>query len=185
VVSELPGRQQVPNPTSLQKRNVVTPYLSRKGTRAARRADGGAGLGCRKKRTPSCNGADTGLNVTRHESEPTSDGSFSAREQAEASRKGRGQSEATAQPDAGALPTWREDWHAINWRKIYPKVRRLQVRIAEAVRATQQPGRAIGLQKGLSRMRGNSHVRFLEGLGGRKAPWPTRRRTTHAYEKSS
>jgi hypothetical protein len=25
-------------------------------------------------------------------------------------------------------------------------------------------------------MRGNSHVRFLEGLGGRKAPWPTRRR---------
>jgi len=28
----------------------------------------------------------------------------------------------------------------------------------------------------LSRMRGNSHVRFLEGLGGRKAPWPTRRR---------
>jgi hypothetical protein len=23
-------------------------------------------------------------------------------------------------------------------------------------------------------MRGNSHVRFLEGLGGRKAPWPTR-----------
>jgi hypothetical protein len=25
----------------------------------------------------------------------------------------------------------------------------------------------IGLSKGLSRMRGNSHVRFLEGLGGR------------------
>lgn len=24
-------------------------------------------------------------------------------------------------------------------------------------------------------MRGNSHVRFLEGLGGRKPPWPTRR----------
>jgi len=23
---------------------------------------------------------------------------------------------------------------------------------------------------------GNSHVRFLEGLGGRKAPWPTRLR---------
>jgi hypothetical protein len=53
---------------------VETPYLSRKGTRAARRADGGAGLGCRKKRMPSCNEADTGFNVTRHESEPTSDG---------------------------------------------------------------------------------------------------------------
>ena len=25
-------------------------------------------------------------------------------------------------------------------------------------------------------MRGNSHVRFLEGLGARKGPWPTRRR---------
>ena len=60
-------------PQRLQERNVETPYLSRKGTRAARRADGGAGLGGRKKRTPSCNGADTGFNVTRHESEQTSD----------------------------------------------------------------------------------------------------------------
>ena len=41
---------------------------------------------------------------------------------------------------------------------------------------TQQPGREIGLMKGLSRMRGNSHVRFLEGLGARKSPRPTRRR---------
>lgn len=40
-----------------------------------------------------------------------------------------------ARPDAGALPTWREDWNAIDWRKIFPRVRRLQVRIAEAVRA--------------------------------------------------
>ncbi|HVR95313.1 MAG TPA: reverse transcriptase N-terminal domain-containing protein [Thermoanaerobaculia bacterium] len=99
---------------------------------------------------PSCNGADTGLNVTRHESEPTSDGSFSAREQAEASRKGRGQSEATAQPDAGALPTWREDWNAIDWRKIYPKVRRLQVRIAEAVREKRW-GKVAFLQRTLVR----------------------------------
>jgi RNA-directed DNA polymerase len=129
---------------------VVTPYLSRKGKRAVRRADGGAGLGCRKKRTPSRNEADTGFNVTRHESEPTSDGSFTAREQAESSRKGRGQSEATAQPDAGALPTWREDWNAIDWRKIYPKVRRLQVRIAEAVRE-QRWGRVSFLQRTLVR----------------------------------
>jgi hypothetical protein len=44
-----------------------------------------------------------------------------------------------------------------------------------STRTTQQPGREIGLQKGLSRMRGNSHGRFLEGLGARKGPWPTRR----------
>src|SRR4051794_7200889 len=56
-------------------------------------------------------------------------------------------------------------------------------------RTTQQPGRVIGLQKGLSRMRGNSHVRFLEGLGARKGSWPTRRRqldramsTIHSFE---
>jgi hypothetical protein len=33
-------------------------------------------------------------------------------------------------------------------------------------------------------MRGNSHVRFLEGLGTRKGPWPTRRRTSAAMLNS-
>lgn len=99
---------------------------------------------------PSCNEADTGFNVTRHESEPTSDGSFSAREQAETSRKGRGQSEAMAKPDAGALPSWREDWNAIEWRKIFPRVRRLQVRIAEAVREKRW-GKVAFLQRTLVR----------------------------------
>src|SRR3954452_6731778 len=47
---------------------------------AARRGDRCAGLRCRKKRTPRCNGADTGCNITGRESEPTSDGSFVARE---------------------------------------------------------------------------------------------------------
>ena len=89
-------------------------------------------MGCRKKRRPSCNGADTGFNVTRHESEPTSDGSFSARERAESSWKGREQREAL---DAGALPIWQKDWKVIKWPAIFKKIRRLQVRIAEAVRA--------------------------------------------------
>jgi hypothetical protein len=31
-------------------------------------------------------------------------------------------------------------------------------------------------------MRGNSHVRFLEGLGARKGPWPTRRHTPMLHE---
>jgi hypothetical protein len=108
---------------------VETPYLSRKGKQTARRADGGAGLGGRKKRMPSCNGADTGLNVTRHESEPTSDWSFAAREQEEPSQ-GRKQWATLACPDVGALPAWCEDWNAIQWRKVYVEVRRLQVRIA-------------------------------------------------------
>src|SRR6476660_1401032 len=55
----------------------------------------------------------------------------------------------------------------------------------ESTRTTQQPGRAIGLLKGLSRMRGNSHVRFLEGLGARKSPWPTRRLASECTRYSS
>ena len=126
---------------------METPYLSREGKRAARRADRGAGLGRRKKRRPSCNGADTGLNVARHESEPTSDGSFIARERVEPSWKGREQREAL---DAGALPAWQVDWNAINWRAIYGKVRRLQVRIAKAAREKRW-GKVHFLQRLLTR----------------------------------
>jgi hypothetical protein len=68
---------------------VETPYLSRKGKQAARRAYGGAGLGCRKKRRPFCNGADTGFNVTRHESEQTSDWCLFAREYGERLKRGK------------------------------------------------------------------------------------------------
>ena len=50
------------------------------GQCAVRQTHDSAGLGCRKKRMPGCNSLDTGLNVTRRESGPTSDGSFIARE---------------------------------------------------------------------------------------------------------
>ncbi len=71
----------------------LTPHTSRSGTWKPRTAPGSgrdsgsqgppmavAGLGCRKKRMPRCNGADTGLKVPRRESEPTSGRSFIARE---------------------------------------------------------------------------------------------------------
>jgi len=65
----------------LSKRNVETLYFPRlAGKLTARNAYRGAGLGGRKKRMPSCNGMDTGFNVTRRENEPTSDWSFMARE---------------------------------------------------------------------------------------------------------
>jgi hypothetical protein len=41
-------------------RNVVSPYLSRKGKPTVRAADGGAGKGRRKKRRPPCSGVDRG-----------------------------------------------------------------------------------------------------------------------------
>ena len=61
--------------------------------------------------------------------------------------KGRGQNEAL---DAGALPAWREDWGAINWRLIFNEVRRLQVRIAKAVREKRW-GKVAFLQRILTR----------------------------------
>lgn len=88
-----------------------------------------------------------GCNITRHESEPTSDGSFSARERVEPSWKGREQREAL---DAGALPIWLKDWKAIKWPAIFRKVRRLQVRIAEAVREKRW-GKVHFLQRTLIR----------------------------------
>ena len=56
----------------------ISPALTGKPT--VREAYRSAGLGCWKKRMPSCNVVDMGLNVTQHESVPTSNWSFMARE---------------------------------------------------------------------------------------------------------
>lgn len=67
------GEKAGPNPLLSLTRNRVSPYPRRTtGKPTAREADGGAGKGRRRKRTPPCNGADTGLNVTGRESEQTS-----------------------------------------------------------------------------------------------------------------
>lgn len=50
------------------------------GKQSVKIAYGSAGLGCRKKRMSCCNGTDTGFNVTRCESRPTSGGSLFVRE---------------------------------------------------------------------------------------------------------
>ena len=39
-----------------------------------------------------------------------------------------------ASQSAGAPPQGTTDWHAINWKKVYRNVRRLQARIVKAVR---------------------------------------------------
>ncbi len=59
---------------------------------------------CWKKRMPPCNEADTGLNVTRHESEPTSDGCFVAREHGELSVGGKANGDDGSAVDRCALP---------------------------------------------------------------------------------
>jgi hypothetical protein len=55
-----PGGKGWTYPTLALGRNMVSPYLSRKGKRPAREADGGVGTGTWKKRTLLCNGGDRG-----------------------------------------------------------------------------------------------------------------------------
>jgi RNA-directed DNA polymerase len=129
---------------------VVTPYLRPQGQVNRKGICWSAGLGGRKKRRPFCNGADTGFNVTRHESEPTSDWSFFARERADPMRKGREQTEALVRPDAGAIPTWLKSWNSIEWNQLRRQVRRLQVRIAKAAKE-ERWGKVSFLQHVLTR----------------------------------
>jgi hypothetical protein len=51
------GGEAGSNPSVLLMRNLVNPYLSRKGKRPVRE-DGGVGRGEWKKRMPVCNGPD-------------------------------------------------------------------------------------------------------------------------------
>ena len=52
-------------------------------------------------------------------------------------------------------------WEQIDWPKCERQVRRLQARIVKATRNRRNADSAhAGLSIGLSRMRGNSHVRF-------------------------
>ena len=74
------GRQQAPNPTCFSFETWQPRRVPLLGQSTVRKTYGPAGLGSRKKRMPCCNGADTGFNVTRRESAPTSDRSFIARE---------------------------------------------------------------------------------------------------------
>ncbi len=74
--------------------------------------------------------------MTRRESEPTSDWSFVARESAEPSEGGT-QMATMASPSIGAPPSFRDDFDAIEWREVFAEVRRLQMRIAKAVRRSE------------------------------------------------
>ena len=73
------GRQQAPKSTYFRKWNVGIPYRSLWGQQTARFAYGGAGVGTRKKRTPSCNRMDRGCNIIPRESGQTSSWSLVTR----------------------------------------------------------------------------------------------------------
>lgn len=59
---------------------------------------------CQKKRRPPCNRADTGFNVTRHESEPTSDWCLFAIAYGEHLKREEQREVEVVRPPAGAAP---------------------------------------------------------------------------------
>ena len=75
-----PGQMQAPKPTYFSKWNVETSYRSPRGRQTAKSADGGAGIGARRKRTPFCNGADKDCDMILRESGQTSSWSLFTRE---------------------------------------------------------------------------------------------------------
>ena len=60
----------------------------------------------------------------------------------------------------GALPQQAPNWQLINWDVVKSNVKRLQMRIAQAVNNRRTLLMRKGLTEGLSRMLGNSRLRF-------------------------
>ena len=77
----------------------------------------------------------------------------------------------TAATQAGALSHFDVSWDAIHWHAAHRIVRRLQARIVKATQASgETASRNRGVKRGLSRMRGNPHVRFLGSWAGAILP---------------
>ena len=81
---------------------------------------------------PSCNGTDTGCNITRRASELTSLRCGWTRALDEPIK---GAMQMTAEPSAGAVSHISTDWHSIPWKTVHETVRRLQARIVQATQA--------------------------------------------------
>ena len=76
-----------PVPFRSHTRTTVSPYCSREGSLAVKRFDGSAGKGWGRKQRPSCNGLDTGSDITRRESGQTSSWSSVTKEPGKSTNK--------------------------------------------------------------------------------------------------
>ena len=125
-----------PDPVNLAERGKPVSLLL-KGREEGRKANlGRCGYGGGKKRTPSCNGTDTGCNITRRASELTSLRCGWTRALDEPIK---GAMQMTAEPSAGAVSHLFTDWHSVPWKKVNEHVRRLQARIVQATKAGKWP----------------------------------------------
>jgi RNA-directed DNA polymerase len=128
---------------------LVIPYIRPLGRGAVRRPDEYAGLGSWKKRRPSCNGVDRGSRFA-----PTRKGadvrlvSHCERGYDGDLRDKLAWSRVISATDT--ISDVRMDWRDVNWRQVNRHVRRLQARIAEAVRRGRL-GKARALQRILTR----------------------------------
>ena len=86
---------------------------------------------------------------------------------------------------AGAPSHNKVNWNAIDWQKANRNVNRLQARIVKATQYLLNVTVSFnGHLEGLSRMRGNSHVRFLgEGAAATPPPYPTKGRKKNLQER--
>ena len=120
---------------------MATPYSFPLGQLSVSKAYGCAGLGGWKKQMPRCNGGDTGCNITRRESGPTSNWSDNVREFGELTDEG---TQMTAIFTAGA-PS-HTTFENLPWQEIKAQVHRLQMRIAKATREGRK-GKVRSLQR--------------------------------------
>lgn len=120
-----------------------------RGKRAARLADGHAGRGCPKKRTPSCNGGDRGLCLTRKGADF---GLVSEHDHGCSLQTATEECETmNADQDVGSVRASElVNWNAIDWRKADKTVGRLQARIVKAQREGRK-GRVRALSRILTR----------------------------------
>ena len=142
----------------MERGKAVSPPRATRGKPTARQAGGRAAPRGRKKRRPSgkrtdraCNRAQpqTARPSARRNGAPTSDRCFGAREPEESSQRGK---QMTSRFTRDGAPRDRDAraWEAIDWRHAWRQVRRLQVRIAQAVKEDRY-GRARALQRILTR----------------------------------
>ena len=115
-------------------------------------------LMCREGNYPECT---EWVASPVHEDEPTSDGCLFARAYGEHLKRGKPRELEVVRPPGGAPPPLASPEPGV----YHGSIARLSCISANRVRSRDRPLRC------LSRMRGNSHVRFLlEGLGGPQGP---------------
>ena len=131
------------------------------GKLSVSKAHGCAGVGSWSKRMPSCNGADTGSEFARRESEQTSRRCLAAKkcERLVLNRESEGRRRLRPTACAPSPPKLEHD----------DSVRALQSLLDSSIiprRSSAGGSTLVGLLWCLSRVLGNSHARFLRGVRG-------------------